>query len=104
MYLYKICTKELWAEAQKAKKFTGTPFDVADGFVHLSTLEQSAATVRKYFRGQSGLVMLTVDSDKFAGELRWEKSLTGRRGDFPHLYGYIPFSAIVEATPFDAPE
>jgi uncharacterized protein (DUF952 family) len=78
--------------------------DVADGFIHLSSLEQTGATIRKYFRGQAQLVMLTIDSDKLIGEVRSEKSGTGRRGDFPHLYGQLPVSAIIEAMPFDAPE
>ena len=105
MLVYKICTKEIWAETQKTGVFPGTPFDHKDGFVHLSTDEQSSATIRKYFRGEVGLVMLTVDAEKLApGELKWEKSGTGRRGDFPHLYGQLPLSAITDAMPFDGPE
>jgi uncharacterized protein (DUF952 family) len=49
-------------------------------------------------------MMLTVDADKLGNALRWENSGTGRRGEFPHLYGPLPLSAIIEAMPFDAPE
>ena len=49
-------------------------------------------------------VMLTVDADKLGDVLKWEASTTGRRGDFPHLYGPLPLSAVTEAVPFDGPE
>ena len=104
MLVYKICTQAIWAETERTGVFPGMPIDVADGYVHLSSLEQSAATIRKYFRGQTGLVMLTVDADTLGDALRWEQSSTGRRGEFPHLYGPLPLSAIIEAMPFDAPE
>ncbi len=81
------------------------PIDVADGYVHFSTAEQQAETARKYFAGQSGLVLLTVDVEKLGSALRWQKSSSGNRpGEFPHLYGPLPLSAIVEAAVFDVPE
>ena len=104
MLVYKICTKELWEETEKTGVFPGMPYDHKDGFIHLSSLEQSAGTIRKYFRGQRGLMLLTVDGDALGADLRWEESGTGRRGNFPHLYGKLLLSAIVEAVPFDAPE
>ena len=104
MQLYRICSQAQWEETQKTGMFPPSAQDVVDGFIHLSSLEQTGATIRKYFRGQTHLVMLTIDSDKLIGELRWENSGTGRRGDFPHLYGQLPVSAIIEAMPFDAPE
>lgn len=104
MHIFKICTREVWEETERAGVFPGMQIDLADGYVHLSSLEQSGATIRKYFRGQTGLVMLTVDADKLGDALRWEQSSTGRRGEFPHLYGSLPLSAIIEAMPFDAPD
>lgn len=105
MLVYKVCTKELWAETEKTGVFPGMPADLKDGYIHLSTLEQSGGTIRKYFSGQTGLVLLTVDTDKLGEGLKWEKSSTGiRRGDFPHFYGTLLLGAIVEAVPFDGPE
>ena len=106
MLIYKIATREVWEETQKTGVFPGMPADLKDGYIHLSTLEQSAGTIRKYFLGQAGLMLLAVDSEKLGEGLRWEKSLTGgkRLGDFPHFYGQLLLSHIVEATPFDAPE
>lgn len=104
MIVYKICTKELWEETERTGVFPGMPVDHRDGFVHLSTETQNAGTIRKYFHGQRGLVLLGVDADKLGDALRWENSGTGRRGSFPHLYGTLKREAIVSAEPFDAPE
>ncbi len=104
MLVYKICTKELWEETERTGVFPGMPHDLKDGYIHLSTLEQSGGTIRKYFRGERGLMMLGIDSDKLSDALRWENSGTGRRGSFPHLYGTLKREAIVSAEPFDAPE
>ena len=105
MLVYKICTRELWQEMQRSGVFPGMPVDIADGYVHLSTLEQNGGTIRKYFFGQRDLVLLSVNADALGDALKWEKSSSGqRRGDFPHLYGQLLLSYIVEAVPFDAPE
>lgn len=105
MLIYKICTAALWQETQQTGTFPGMPIDIADGYIHFSTADQSAETARKYFAGQRGLVLLTVDAETLGPALRWEKSSSGNRpGEFPHLYGLLPLSAIIEAAPFDVPE
>ena len=101
MHIYKICTQALWEETQRTGVFPGMPIDIADGYVHFSTAEQQAETARKYFAGQTGLVLLTVDAEALGAALRFEPSSSRTRpGDFPHLYGPLPLSAILEATPF----
>lgn len=105
MIFHKICTRELWEETERTGMFPGMPMDLKDGFIHLSTEEQSSGTIRKYFRGQRGLMLLSVDSEKLSGDhLKWEESLSGgkRKGVFPHWYAPLPRSAIVDAMPFDA--
>lgn len=81
------------------------PIDVADGYVHFSTAQQSAETARRYFAGQRDLVLLSVDAAMLGDALRWEASSGGNRaGLFPHLYGVLRRSDILEVTPFDAPQ
>ena len=106
MLVYKISTKELWEATQATGIFPGMPADHKDGYIHLSTEEQTSGTIRKYFFGHRDLVMLAVDADQLGDALKWEKSNTGgkRLGNFPHFYGQLLLSHIVEATPFDAPE
>lgn len=105
MLIYKICTRALWEETERTGVFPGMPIDIADGYVHFSTAEQSEETARKYFSGQKDLILLTVESDDLGDALRWEPSSSGRRpGAFPHLYGPLPRVAIIAATSFDVPE
>lgn len=101
MLIYKICTRTIWEETERTGRFPGMPIDIADGYVHFSTAEQNAETAAKYFAGQYDLILLAVDTDKLGDALRWEPSSSRTRaGDFPHLYGQLPLSAVVEAKPF----
>lgn len=95
--IYKICTAQEWSEAAQNGKFTGSAVDIADGYIHFSTARQVAETARRYFAGQTDLVLVTVDTSKLTGELCWEES---RGGDlFPHLYEALPVAAAVNVEP-----
>ena len=85
-------TDDQWAQAVEAGSFTGSPDDMRDGFIHLSTAEQVAGTLARHFRGQSGLVLAAFATAALdAAALRWEPSRGGAL--FPHLYGPLPVSA-----------
>jgi uncharacterized protein (DUF952 family) len=71
----------------------------AEGFVHCSTLAQVVSTANRFYRGQNGLVVLCIDEERLAVELRYEKP-AGARGEaagevFPHLYGELNVDAVV---------
>ena len=95
--IYKICTESEWARAETQGAFTGSPVDLADGFIHFSTAEQVEETARRHFAGQTDLVLVTVDSDKLGDALKWEPSRGGAL--FPHLYGALPTDAVVSVSP-----
>ena len=94
--IYKICTESEWAGAETQGAFTGSPVDLADGFIHFSTAEQVEETARRHFAGQTDLVLVTVDSDKLGDALKWEPSRGGAL--FPHLYGALPTDAVVSVS------
>ena len=95
--IYKICSAELWREAQRAGRFVGAPLDERDGFIHFSTAAQVAETAAKHFAGAAGQVLVAVDAVALDGALKWEPS---RGGDlFPHLYGPLPLDAVLWAVP-----
>jgi uncharacterized protein (DUF952 family) len=89
--IYKILSAADWEAAQRTGRFDGSADDRRDGFIHFSDGGQVIGTAAKYFAGQPGLVLLTVDPARLA-ELRWEKS----RDDalFPHLYGPLELDAV----------
>jgi uncharacterized protein (DUF952 family) len=95
--IYKICSAELWDDAQRAGRFDGAPLDARDGFIHFSTAAQVAETAAKHFAGAAGQVLVAVDAGALSGALKWEPS---RGGDlFPHLHGALSLHAVLWAVP-----
>jgi uncharacterized protein (DUF952 family) len=95
--IYKIATRDVAEAARAAGSFTGMPIDLADGYLHFSTAQQLAETLRLWFRGQGDLALLAVRTRDVGETLRWEASRGGQL--FPHVYGSFPMSAVVhEAT------
>lgn len=62
-----------------------------EGFIHLSTKDQYLKTYRRYF-GDREMLVLEIDENKLDSEIRYEKN---DHGKFPHLYGPLNTSAIV---------
>jgi uncharacterized protein (DUF952 family) len=92
--IYKILSVADWEAAKRAGRFEGSADDRRDGFIHFSDRETVIGTARKYFDGQSDLMLLAVDPARLA-DLRWERS----RDDalFPHLYGPLELDAVTQA-------
>ena len=101
-FIYKIAPQGLWDDAVAAGAFTGAPVDLADGFIHFSTAEQTRETAAKHFAGQGDLVLAIIDADALGDALKWEPS---RGGDlFPHLYRTLRMDEVasVHPLPLDA--
>ena len=89
---FKILTAEQWQQFEADGLFKGATVDLADGYIHLSTVAQVEETLSKHFAGQSGLVIAEVDLSSFGDALKWEVSRGGAL--FPHLYAPLPMSAV----------
>ncbi len=95
--VYKILTRRAWREAEAAGAYIGSPLDLKDGFIHLSTAAQSAATARLHFRGQTDLIIVGFDAETFGDSLAWEPSRGGEM--FPHLFAALPVKSAVSIDP-----
>ena len=96
-FIYKICPQGAFREAESSGELEPSAHDARDGFIHLSTQAQVRGTLERHFSGQRGLVLLRVAVDRLpAAELRWEPARDGQL--FPHVYGALPVSAVVEVT------
>ena len=85
--------------ALEADRFTGSPIDLADGYIHLSTEQQLTETVDKHFSGQSDLWIAAVDLGALGDRIEWERS---RGGDvFPHLYGGLSLEVVFAYCPLE---
>ena len=97
MLIYKIFRAPEWAILKAEGATAGAPIDVADGYVHFSTAAQAAETAAKHFAGEEGLVLLALESDALAPDLKWEPSRGGQL--FPYLYRELRLTDIL----WDAP-
>ena len=95
--IYKICPLRLWRAAERAGVFRGSEVDRRDGFIHFSNAAQVVETAEKHFAGQSGLLLLRIDSAKLGDRLKWEPSRGGAL--FPHLYGDLDLTAVMLVEP-----
>lgn len=89
---YKVLTAREMASLLSAGTFDGSPVDLADGFIHLSTAEQVDETVAKHFAGQGDLHIVAVDLERVGDAVKWEPSRGGAL--FPHIYGTLMMDAV----------
>ena len=89
---YKVLKPDEWAEASSTGKIT-TDLDKRDGFIHLSTASQLAATLSFYFQDSDEVFLLELDLDKVnIDKLLFEEPFPNqgkRKSAFPHLYSEL---------------
>ena len=98
---YKIIDAAEWRDALAEGAYAGSPVDLADGYIHLSTADQLGETARKHYAGRENLMLLTVDLAALGDTVVWEPSRGGAL--FPHIYGPLPVGGVVDAVAFEAP-
>lgn len=81
--LFHLTTPAAWEAAQQAGELVPEGFS-QEGFVHCSTLDQLSGTIGRHFPGAEALILLELDPDAVAPDLRWEESRPGEA--YPHLY------------------
>jgi uncharacterized protein (DUF952 family) len=91
-FVFKILRSGEWEVAQQRGVLSGSDDDLRDGFIHLSTLEQLEGTLARHFAGETGLVLLQIQTDAVSSALTWERSRGGAL--FPHLYADLPLGAV----------
>ena len=95
--IFKITRAADWTIADASGEFAGSRDDLRDGYIHLSTATQVRETAARHFAGQSGLVLVAIDTASLHGVLKWEASRGGAL--FPHLYGCLAMTSVVWARP-----
>jgi uncharacterized protein (DUF952 family) len=92
--IFKIVPRAEWESV--GEEYHGSAHDKADGFLHFSTEAQLPETLKRYYAGQSDLMLVAVEADALGAALKWEYS-PSRGEDFPHLYGALPKIAVLWA-------
>ncbi len=97
MLIYKIVSQDQWQAAERIGVFHGAPIDLADGYIHFSTAEQSQETADKHFAGARDLLLVSINAVTLGDALRWEPSRGGQL--FPHLYAPLTLDHVVRVAP-----
>ena len=97
--VYKILSAAELEQMQLDGVFHGSPADIADGYIHLSSGAQLAATLDRHYGGASGLMLAAVDLAQLGDTVRWEPARGGQL--FPHIHGLLPVSAVVSVAPLE---
>ena len=100
MSVYKILRQDEWRALEAAGRSDGSPDDLRDGYVHLSTAAQVPGALARHFEGEEGLWLLEIEEAVLGADLRWEAARDGEV--FPHLYRALEFGDIGRAEPIMA--
>jgi uncharacterized protein (DUF952 family) len=95
--IFHITTSEAWETA--AGGYRAATFS-SEGFIHCSTREQVIQVANARFRGQTDMVLLSIDTDQIKAEIIYE-NLEGGAQLFPHIYGEINKDAVVQVSAFE---
>jgi uncharacterized protein (DUF952 family) len=102
-----ITSREAWSAVQKSSQYTA-PSLASDGFIHCSTRVQVLPVAEKFYKGQTGLVILVIDSARLSSDLKWEAPSDGAPPSgvsvsetFPHVYGPINLDAVIQVLDFE---
>jgi len=94
--IYHIVSKHNWNEAQRQDFYEADSL-AAEGFIHCSDAEQVAGVLERYYKDQTGLLLLHIDETKLIPTLTYELAPSINE-EFPHIYGRLNLDAVVKTT------
>lgn len=102
--LLHLTEEPLWEAARRAGAYEMSTRGRTlreEGFIHCSLPHQLPAVARALYGpgGGEGLVVLVIDTGKLPAPVRYEAMAPGGE-EFPHIYGPLPTSAVVEVRPW----
>lgn len=75
----------------------------ADGFIHCSYVDQICRVANNLYNGQDGLVLIEIDRSKTNCKVV-DEDLYKLNELFPHIYGPLPYTAIIAIHDFKCTE
>lgn len=101
MLIFHIATEADWAAAHMTGSYETSTFGVRIqevGFMHASRASQTAGVLARYYAGvDEPLTLLTIDTDRLTAPWQLD-DVPGSAASFPHVYGPLNVSAVVDAT------
>ena len=100
--IFHITKRGEWERAEREGSYR-TPTLTSEGFIHCSRSDQVVRTANRLFRGQTGLVLLEIDTRQVGAEIRYE-NCEGGQEVFPHIYGALDLGSVVRVVTFEPGE
>lgn len=92
-------TLDLWGKAQDAGEYMQSTIDSTldeVGFIHATSPDQTIAMLNRHFTNRDDVLLLVVALDKVKSEVKFEASLSGKGGLYPHIYGPLNTDAVID--------
>ena len=102
-FIYHIATAADWERALRDGQYMMSTRGLTlaeQGFIHASTASQAALVANAFYRDDPDLLLLVIDTDRVGPEIRYEH-VPGQDLRYPHIYGPLNVSAVMEARPFE---
>lgn len=93
MIIYHIVTPEVWGKFADETEYEAESLQ-SEGFVHCSYRSQLEEVLGRYYSGEKKVLILHINPHRLTAPLVAEASTN--REIYPHIYGKINKSAIVE--------
>jgi uncharacterized protein (DUF952 family) len=97
--IYHITSTDAWKNAQQKSQYLPEGFE-KEGFIHCSNKDQIVGVGQRYYAGQSGLLILGINTDKLDARVVFE-NLVGGEELFPHIYGALNLTAVESTASFE---
>jgi uncharacterized protein (DUF952 family) len=96
--IFHIATGRDWERATSSRTYT-TESMHRQGVIGCFSPAQHAAAANQLFAGRTDLVLLLIDTDRLAPEVRFEGA-DAHGQPVPRVYGPVNLDAVFEATPY----
>jgi uncharacterized protein (DUF952 family) len=91
-FIYHVISQFDWNEISKSEFYAPDSL-IREGFIHFSYEEQIPGVIERYYKDQTGLLVIKVDVNKLKSNLLLEK--VPDTGLFPHLYGKLNLDSVI---------
>lgn len=99
--IFHITPRQDWEKAKATGSYRADSLET-EGFIHCSTAAQVVRTANLWFKNQTDLLLLFIDSDKVQSEIRYDA--VAENQTFPHIYGALNNDAVFKAIEFEPAE
>lgn len=92
-----ITPRKDWEKAKVTGTYRTDSLET-EGFIHCSTPAQTIKVANLFFKNQTDLLLLLIDSDKVKSEIRYD--IAWENEAFPHIYGALNNDAVFKVIEF----